>query len=451
MPLNLSDLMKKAEAKGYKPIKKDPSPTPALIRTWQQESILFEQNTTQTAGSEKNKDKKSINSTININKTEHKVDTNRTQTEHKTNYKPDTNRTQSGHKQNFDLSEKSQTGHKPDTKVDTISDTNRTQSGHKPNTNNAFSSLIGLQRTIVLFLYEHCKILRSKITEPISLEHIAKHLNIRVGSLKTTIRRLQAKNFINRIEFKNGRGGWSKYEVPNNIFNEIMQFETGHKLNTNRTQTGHKLNTEPDTQPDTSPASSSGINNINKTTTTGESENLINQNISLTDEWIEIDIDPLNSIGFTKTHLNQIASQNKLPPKTVQDSIYAFAFDLQENDRAKAIKGDPINFFMGIVRNGRPYLPPSNYESPQDKARRAYLERMREIEQKRVEEEKEAFNLAFNDWFYKLSNEQKRELLPEMLRRGANLETSKILENTAKSHFEKEIWAVNKIKIISQE
>jgi hypothetical protein len=82
---------------------------------------------------------------------------------------------------------------------------------------------------------------------------------------------------------------------------------------------------------------------------------------------------------------------------------------------------------------------------------RFYLERMREIEQKRAEEEKEAFNLAFNDWFLKLSNEQKRELLPEMLRRGANLETSKMLENTAKSHFEKEIWAINKIKIISQE
>ena len=50
---------------------------------------------------------------------------------------------------------------------------------------------------------------------------------------------------------------------------------------------------------------------------------------------------------------------------------------------------------------------------------------MREIEEGRIAAEKEAFNLAFNDWFIKLSDDQKRGLLPEILRRTANMETWK--------------------------
>ncbi len=142
-----------------------------------------------------------------------------------------------------------------------------------------------------------------------------------------------------------------------------------------------------------------------------------------------------------------------MPAELVQGSIYAFDFDLRENNKAKSITGDPINFFMGILRKGKPYAPTSNYESPQDKAMRIYRERMSEIEQKRVEAEKEAINLAFNDWFIQLSDEQKKNFLPEMFRHNTNSEKlgkSKILESTARSHFETEIWPKEKGKIISE-
>lgn len=105
-------------------------------------------------------------------------------------------------------------------------------------------------------------------------------------------------------------------------------------------------------------------------------------------EWQNIDIEPLSKIGFTTIHLSQIAEQNKLQPQAVQDSIYAFAFDLQENNKAKSIKGDPINYFMGILRNGRVYTFPSNYESPQDKAMRLYTEQKEAIAQKKKALEK---------------------------------------------------------------
>ena len=200
---------------------------------------------------------------------------------------------------------------------------------------------------------------------------------------------------------------------------------------------------------------SSSSYNYLKTTTTGGTENLPNAKLQLPDEWQNLDIDPLSQIGFTLTHLNQIATQNKLLPQAVQDSIYAFSFDLQENDKAKSIKVDPINFFMGILRNGGVYTFPTNYESPQDKSMRLYLESRRKIEQMRAETEKEAINLAFGDWFSQLTDNQKREFLPENLRRNTNLEKSKMLENTAKStaksHFEANIWPDKKSEIMQMQ
>jgi len=60
--------------------------------------------------------------------------------------------------------------------------------------------------------------------------------------------------------------------------------------------------------------------------------------------------------------------------------------------------------------------------------------------------------LAFNNWFSNRTEKQKIEFLPEMLRRNTNSEKlgkSKILESSARSHFEKEIWPNEKEKIIT--
>jgi predicted transcriptional regulator len=343
-----------------------------------------------------------------------------------------------------------QTDNKLVTQPATHPTTNRQQTDNKSATKSSFSSLVGLQRSLVIFIYNECKIARSKSTENLTLEHIGKTVNASIGCIKTTLQRLEAKGFIERIEYKNGRGGWSKYSISDQHFQKILQYETSNKQTTNWQQTDNKLVTQPTTQPATSSSSSGGINYLN-TTTTGDLENSKSNNLG--DEWLKIDIEPLSSIGFTKTHLTQIASQNILPAELVQGSIYAFDFDLRENNKAKSITGDPINFFMGILRKGKPYAPTSNYESPQDKAIRIYRERMSEIEQGRVAAEKEAINLAYNDWFEQLTDEKKIEFLPEMLRHNTNSEKlgkSKILENSARNYFETKIWPNKKMEIIEK-
>jgi hypothetical protein len=412
MPLKLNDLIKKAKIKGLEATNHQPS---EAFRPWQLESTLFTPNKkTET----------------NRQQIDNKLETDQQQTDNKR-----------GTNQQQIKKEERETDNKVITQPATYSTTKQQQSDNKATTKTSFSSLVGLQRELTIFIYNECKIARSKSTENLTLDYISKTVRASTGCIKTTLQRLEKKGVLERVEHKNGRGGWSKYLMPDQHFQKILQDETDNKLATNRQYTGNKLAIQPITQPATSQFSSSS--NINKTTTTENAQNPNTSQTQLQMDWQNIDLEPLFDIGITKSHLSQIASQNKLSAEIVQDSINAFAFDLQENDKAKKIKGDPINFFIGILRRGTPYLPPNNYESPQDKAMRLYRENMRAIEQRRVEAEKETISLAFNDWFAKLTSNQKTEFLPEMLRRNASgdkLEKSKILESTAKKHFEKEVW-----------
>jgi hypothetical protein len=82
---------------------------------------------------------------------------------------------------------------------------------------------------------------------------------------------------------------------------------------------------------------------------------------------------------------------------------------------------------------------------------RLYAERMSELEAKRGAIEKKAFDLAFWDWFGKLTDEKKREFLPASFRVGARLEKNKMLEGGARDHFAKEIWLNLKNTIMAGE
>ncbi len=368
--------------------------------------------------------------------TEHKPDTNRAQSEHK----PDTNRAQTEHNQNNDLTE---TEHKLDTQPDTQPSTNWTQTEHKPSTKTHYSSLVGIQRKLLIFLIDDCKNTRSRITQEMSLEHLAESLKAPIGGLKTTLRRLEKKGFIQLIEFKNGRGGWRKYEIPDEVYQELMRLHLELKLNTNRAQTEHKLDTKLNTQPSTAFSSSSSVIN-NKDTTTSKA--LENESVALLpEEWEEIDLTPLADIGFSKHHLKQIANQNKISTTLVQESINAFAFDLKQNGKGKALKTNPINYLMGILRNGIPYSPPPNYESEESRAMRIYLERKREIEQKQIELEEELLKAEFNDWQNILTNEQIDEILPDDIK-NSNLAPAKIA--VLRTYFRNKIWPAKRKEIL---
>ena len=324
---------------------------------------------------------------------------------------------------------------KLNTESNTRTKTNLTQTAHKTNTNKAvelsFETLVGNFKKIILYVYNQCKF-NGTYEIILSITSVATATRIPVGSVNTTLVRLEEKGVIQKIKSRAGRGGWKQIKLAEHIYRQILYRETSHKFDTNPTQTTHNHHTEPNTKPDTCSPSSSYIY---KTTTTDPS-NLSDSRPQLSYEWQNLDIEPLSDIGFTITHLFQIASQNKLSAKIIQDSIYAFVFDLQENNKAKSIKGDPINFFMGILRKGVAYNFPSNYESPQNKALRKTLEAKKKQQQKKENMLDELTNIEFSTWKQDLKEEEIEKIVPEDIRK---LSLKSATTSSLKTHFREKI------------
>ncbi|CAL7961345.1 conserved hypothetical protein [Gammaproteobacteria bacterium] len=363
---------------------------------------------------------------------------NLTQTLHK----PNTNIAQNTPKPHSNQTQISHTLHQISTqtqyKSSTETDTNLTQILHTTNSSTkqefSFSTLVGNFKKIVLYIYNLCKF-NGSYEIILSINNVAASTQIPIGSVNTTLVRLERMEYIQKTQSRSGRGGWKKIKINEKIYKEILLIETLHK---------------PYTEPYTEHSTmflSSGSNNIyyNKTTT---DSNVTQSNVQLTIEWQSIDIEPLRKVGFFENHLKQLALLPTLSPEIVQNSIYAFAFDLEKNGKRKIINGDPINYFIGILRNKGSYLPPSNYESPQDLNRRLYIEKMREIEVKRAKDEEEAFNFAFNGWFSNITDMEKIEFAPKSLRHSIKAD-SHLAEGGARNHFKKEIWPDIKNKIES--
>lgn len=151
---------------------------------------------------------------------------------------------------------------------------------------------------------------------------------------------------------------------------------------------------------------------------------------------------PLSEIGFSHTHLLQIAKQNILAPHVVQESVYAFAFDLEKNGKAKVLKKNPLDFFMGILRNGSVYAPPSNYKSPKEIALESFVNKQNQIQ----ELEKKAMNLGFENWLTKLSMEEKNQIVSEDTRKKG---FTTLINQELRSYFKGNIWSNMREEIIN--
>lgn len=275
----------------------------------------------------------------NWQQTDNKPATNRQQTSNKPITKPQ----QPVDKKRYEKENWQQSGNETGNTTDNKVTTKWQQTDNKVATKTSFSELVGLQRNIIILICHECKNSRSRTTEALTLEHISTALKCSTGVVKTTIQRLEKKGCLLRKEFKNGRGGWSKYELPDNIYHDAVRSETDNKVATKWQQTDNKVATKPATEPTTSLSSSSSILNIKETTT--------NQ---LSDEW-SFDISPYSKFGFTLSQLKQLSSLEIISAADVEQSLIEFHHDLT-NNMLPAIKTGKINFLMGLLRSGHSYV-----------------------------------------------------------------------------------------------
>jgi len=268
------------------------------------------------------------------------------------------------------------------------------------------------------------------------MDHISKNCKTTYHAARKAIQRLEQKEFLKRAEFKVGRSGWTKYEIPDATYQELLQNETEANSRPIRGQTEAKPGTElrPEPRP-SAPSSSSSLRSIDlETTTTGEATSA--EPRELDTQWQSIDCSPLTELRFGRGQIAQIAQSDRVTPEELQESIYAFAFDLCENQKAKNISGAPLNYFMGILRKG-PYTPPANYEDPESRQKRLYLEAKEQQRKKRLELEERLEAVEFEEWLEKQPLEQRALLVPpkDFAKPGGTAHNYQLRE-----YFRENIW-----------
>ena len=298
------------------------------------------------------------------------------------------------------------------------------------------------ERLILNGIYNICTNTGERTTPPFKYSYLALILDLKNGEVvRKTISRMITKGFLKKDLSKPGRSGFVSVEIPIYIYKEISLLKPASGTNTE--QMRNNSGTIPGTISGTRlPSSSISFNNINKELTTNEypfnpadvpgQQQLGPQFDS---DWQNIDITPLASIGFSNNHLSQLFTKNELTPKQVQESINAFAFDLEENKRGEKIKTSPLNLFMGILKGGSPYNPPKNYESDEDRVLREQVESEREKLEKRQQMQAELKELKYQNWLLDLSIEKKLDILdvPQAFFEKMPIEA---IQEGLKKHFE---------------
>ena len=206
------------------------------------------------------------------------------------------------------------------------------------------------------------------------------------------------------------------------------------RLGFNRVQTGSETGSN-------GFSSSSSSLDLNKLTNTDE----LKTSEDLPSDWATMDCSPLIQIHFSRTQLVQLFRIGKLTADQVQESIYAFAFDLEANEKGREIKGHALNYFMGILRQG-PYTPSVNYEPPETRQMRLYLEAKEREQKTREELECRLQVVEFDEWASGLTAEERGCLVPpqEFAKPGSQGHNAQL-----KEYFLENIWPDRREKSLS--
>jgi hypothetical protein len=286
-----------------------------------------------------------------------------------------------------------------------------TPSSHIFRTEHSVQNLSGNRLKIFQSILELCLQSRSR-TISTTHEYLARASNIRLGSVKTTTQRMKLDGFLTKRPLGLGRGCLIEFGIPDQHFDGYLATQMTSKANTKNPQSEHKANT----LPDTTPPSSSSVNLIKKATTTNNTISEANPSsssgpIDLPIDWSDIQIPPsLQNIGFGRTQIRQLLHTGTLLATEVQDSLEAFAYDLDAG-QVKS-RGSKLGFLMGILRRSGAYVSEA-YMSELKMQVEANELRRREAMDLRRKTAETALIAAATEIFQKLTDDEKRHLVPE--------------------------------------
>lgn len=308
----------------------------------------------------------------------------------------------------------------------------------------ALHFLTGSQKKIFFHLIDSCCSSKSLITSNINTTELSKLLGIPKDTVKTSLRRLREKSLINKIIYKQGVGGFLKFEIPENIKTLGLELQKNDLIN--RFKTGSQTGSQ------TGSVSHIVSSSINNTTTT-----------CLPFAWDNIDYASLEHVGFNKSHLMQIYREYVQKPEVsldvemIQNSIYALAFDVKYNNALGSFKNSPAVVLTCLLKKGQPYSSktPEKVLTPREEAMKEYILAQGQKNAKILEMESKSKELALQEWLYLLSEEELLDFNQEPRLEGI---PDKIYQNSrrkkatefAKDYFNTVIWPKKRQEIFDE-
>lgn len=236
-------------------------------------------------------------------------------------------------------------------------------------------TLTGLQLHLVIFIYDLCKRSGSRISDPIAISFLASSCETTTKSAQESLRRLQQKCFLNREKFKNGRGGWTQYSIPEVVFKELSQLESYNKLPTKLPQTYNKPPSQLTTELPTSPPIVV-VSNLN-------SKNTTNTQSGISDEPCFVIPQELSG-KVSRRQLSEFVTLGKISESDLQLSLDAFAYDLRHNLVSIKFSNNPVGLLIGAIKNNGSYNSAKYVESVKAELR-PFIESQREASAQKQE------------------------------------------------------------------
>ncbi len=297
--------------------------------------------------------------------------------------------------------------------------------------------LTGNEKKLFSIIINMCSIKGSLCTGEIAGGNLNEMIGTTRNGRETALKRLCRKGLVKRQKVRRGVRGALNLMVTEAIKSEALNYFNTHKSQEeilqslgvirvhNKGSTGVQLGSDEFVH------SSSNIN-INTT----------NKN-DLPDEWLNINIEPLQDIGFSKTQLQQLQSKNLNSSDIVQESINHFAYGLEKNPKFKNYS-EPLNVLMGVLRKGNAWIE-QGYRSPQVRAQERLLE-LKKAERERIKKmNEEAYMLALDEWKEELTQKEIEEIAPTNRGKGDIMPQNVKLSNYFKEH----IWPEKKPEYIA--
>ncbi|WP_347359508.1 hypothetical protein [Bdellovibrio sp.] len=233
-----------------------------------------------------------------------------------------------------------------------------------------FHMLSPIQQKLLILLYEEGQISRSKISPPLNGALLAKRLESSLEGLRTAVKRLVKADFLLIAEAKSGRTGWTRYELPEWVYQQMTLNETWFKSGSNLVQMSFKPSSKPSSEPSSElPYSSSNNLNINTNTIAAEI-------LSIPEN--------LRRFGISPTNLQNLINSGKATQDVVERSLAALSFDVEHGKT-----GNLANILFGVLGTGREYIS-QKYSETLQKELDAELARIQQAEesQKKLAETK---------------------------------------------------------------